>query len=261
MWWHDHRFTAVGGPALTELEEPHARVLAALVHSAAAGGGMDLIGRVCRTCVRLLPVDGAAVTVVAHPGQRELVYTTDAVSTALADLQFALGEGPSFQAYADGDPVLVPDLAATLPPAWPIFAVEATAQPVAALFSFPVHIGPIPVATLDAHRATPGPVSTSDVNTARQLAGVAALALLDPSMKLGHWLDGDGSSMSGARMRHQQVPQATGMVMAVLTLTPGEALARIRAYAFARGRPLLDVATDIVNRQLTPDDIADHGPH
>jgi hypothetical protein len=101
---------------MTELDGPHARVLAVLREDAAAGG-IDLIRRVCRTCVRLLPVDGAAVTVVAHVGQRELVYATDTVSTALADLQFALGEGPSFEAYTGGNPVLVPDLGAAFPSA------------------------------------------------------------------------------------------------------------------------------------------------
>jgi hypothetical protein len=244
---------------MTELDGPHARVLAVLREDAAAGG-IDLIRRVCRTCVRLLPVDGAAVTVVAHVGQRELVYATDTVSTTLADLQFALGEGPSFEAYTGGNPVLVPDLGAALPSAWPIFAVEATAQPVAALFTFPVHIGPIPIATLDAHRAAPGPLSTSDVVTARQLAGTAALALSGLSANLGRWLDGDGRSMSGAGMRHRQVSQATGMVMGMLNLSPTAALARIRAYAFACGRSLLEVAADIVSRQLDPSEVADHGP-
>jgi AmiR/NasT family two-component response regulator len=66
--------------------------------------------------------------------------------------------------------------------------------------------------------------------------------------------------MSGARMRHRQVAQATGMVMAMLNLSSAAALAQIRAYAFASGRSLLDVAADIVNRHLATDDIAHHRP-
>ncbi|MER6795404.1 GAF and ANTAR domain-containing protein [Amycolatopsis mediterranei] len=244
---------------MTELEGLHTSVLAALGRNA-ADGGIDLLGRVCRECVRLLSLDGAAIAVMAHAGQRELVHATDVVSTALADLQFALGEGPGFEAYTSGDAVLVPDLGADFAPAWPIFAVEAATHPVAALFSFPVHLGGIAVATLDAYRGTPGSLSNGDLVTAGRLADLAALALSGLSANAGRWLDGDGSRMSGSGMRYRQVSQATGMVMAVLDLPPAAALARIRAYAFACGRSLLDVASDIVTRQLQPAEVADPEP-
>jgi hypothetical protein len=244
---------------MTELEGRHARVPAALGENA-VDGGIELISRVCRECVRLLPVDGAALAVVAGIGQRELVYATDAVSTALSDLQFALGEGPSFEAYAGGDPALVPDLGADPSPAWPVFAVEAATQPVAAVFSFPVHMGTNAVATLDAYRGVPGPLGTGDLATARQLAGIAALALSGLVANAGRWLDGDGATMSGAAMRYRQVSQATGMVMAVFGLPPAAARARIRAYAFACGRSLLEVAADIVNRRIDLGEVAGPEP-
>ncbi len=244
---------------MTEIEVLRADVLAALGEDP-ADGGIDLVGRVCRAFVGLLPVDGAAVTVVVKTGQRELMYATDAVSLALAELQFSLGEGPSFAAYAGGDPVLVPDLGGGLSPAWPIFAVEVAAQPVEALFSFPVHLGPVRVATLDAHRATPGPLGADELATARRMAGIVALALSALSANAGRWLDGDGDRMAGAGMRHQHVAQATGMVIARLGLSPTAALACIRAHAFARGRPLLDVAGDIVTRRLTAGEVADREP-
>src|SRR6476620_10842800 len=109
------------GNAVAEVEVLRASVLAAL-GEVGAGSGVDVVGRVCRACVRLLPVDGAAVQVVVDAGQREIVYDRDAVSTALAELQFARGEGPCLEAYVVGGPVLVPDLAAGPPPAWPVFA-------------------------------------------------------------------------------------------------------------------------------------------
>jgi hypothetical protein len=245
---------------MTQPEVLHASALAALAATATADGGIDLLGRVCRTCVQLLPVDGAAITVVAGTGLRELLSVTDPVSTALAELQFSLGEGPSFEAHTRGHPVLVPDLRAGLPAAWPVFAVEAAKQPVAAFFTFPVHLETIRVATLDTHRASPGPLSTGDLLTARQLTGIAALALSGLSSDIGRRLDGDGCEMSGAGMRHQRVSQATGMVMGELNLSPATALARIRAYAFAGGRSLLDVAADIVGHRVPPAEVAELRP-
>ena len=46
------------------------------------------------------------------------------------------------------------------------------------------------------------------------------------------------------------VHQASGMVSAQLDVTLGEALVRMRAFAFAHDRPLAAVAEDIVARRL-----------
>jgi hypothetical protein len=46
------------------------------------------------------------------------------------------------------------------------------------------------------------------------------------------------------------VHQASGMVSVQLDISIAEALVRLRAYAFANGRPLTDVARDVVNRTL-----------
>lgn len=244
---------AGGEFAVAEVEVLRASVLAAL-DEGGTGSGVDAVGRVCRACVRLLPVDGAAVSVTAGTQHREIVYASDAVSSALAELQFSLGEGPCFEAYAAGGPVLVPDLAAGPPPAWPMFAAEAAAQPVAALFTFPVQIGAVRVATLDTYRSTPGSLDAAELSTALQVADIAALALSGLRDGGDRWLDGDGRWMTGAGMRFREVHQATGMLIAHLDLPASAALARLRAYAFGHGRPLLEVAGDIVAGRLRLDE-------
>ncbi|MDT7796757.1 MAG: hypothetical protein QOI78_190 [Actinomycetota bacterium] len=236
---------------MAELDALRVSVLAALAEGR-PGSGVDVVGRVCRAFVRLLPVDGAAVSVMADEGHREVVYTSDTVSSALAELQFTLGEGPCFEAYSLGGPVLYPDLAGGLPPAWPVFAAQSPEQPVAALFTFPLQIGVVRVATLDTYRATPGSLTADELATALQVADIAALAL---SGLLGgdRWLDGDGRWMEGAGMRHREVHQATGMLIVQLDLPAAEALARMRAYAFGHGLALRDVAADIVTGRLRLD--------
>jgi GAF domain-containing protein/ANTAR domain-containing protein len=242
------------GRAVAEVEVLRAAVLAAL-DDGGAGNGVNVVGRVCRACVRLLPVDGAAVSVMVDAGHREIVYASDAVSSALAELQFSLGEGPCFEAYTMGGPVLVPDLAAgPPPPMWPMFAAEAGGYPVAALFTFPVQIGAVRVATLDTYRSTPGSLGPGELATALQVADIAALALSGLRAESGGWLDGDGRWMDGAGMRYREVHQATGMLIAHLDLPASAALARLRAYAFGHGRPLLEVAGDIVAGRLKLDE-------
>ena len=234
---------------MPEVDALRAKVLAAL-DERGAGTGVDVVGRVCRACVRLLPVDGAAVSVAVDAGHREVVYASDAVSSALAELQFSLGEGPCFEAYAAGGPVLVPDLAAGLPQAWPMFAAEAATHPVAALFTFPVQIGAVRVATLDTYRTTPGSLLPGELSTALRVADVAALALSGLRAGGDRWLDGNGRWMEGTGMRYREVHQATGMLIAHFGLPASAALARLRSYAFGHSRPLLDVAADIVTGRL-----------
>jgi len=50
------------------------------------------------------------------------------------------------------------------------------------------------------------------------------------------------------------VHYATGMVMVQLGVDPQHALARLRAYAFAEGRTVTEVARDVVARRLSFDE-------
>jgi len=47
-----------------------------------------------------------------------------------------------------------------------------------------------------------------------------------------------------------QVHQATGMISVQLGVSPAEALAHLRAHAYADGRLLAEVAADVVARRL-----------
>ncbi|WP_344417854.1 GAF domain-containing protein [Amycolatopsis minnesotensis] len=240
---------------MAEIDDLRADILAALAEAEpTASSGIDIVGKVCRACARLLPVGGAAVSVIARAGQREVVYASDAISAALAELQFSLGEGPCFEADETGGPILVPFLAGSPRPRWPVFAAQATEHEVAALFTFPVRIGAVRVATLDTYRTSPGQLSAGELAIALQVADVAALALSGLLTGERSWLDGAGWTLGGSAMRYREVHQATGMLVVQLDLPAAAALARMRAYAFSHGRPLLEVAADIVARRLRLDD-------
>ena len=80
------------------------------------------------------------------------------------------------------------------------------------------------------------------------MAGIAAQAVLVPQAnappgKLAAELE------AGADF-HSVVHQAPGMVAAQLDVSVGQALIRLRAYAFGNDRPLAQVAEDVVARRL-----------
>ncbi|MEU6642526.1 GAF and ANTAR domain-containing protein [Saccharomonospora sp. NPDC046836] len=203
--------------------------------------------RMCQACVSLLPVDGTSLSVIPSPGRRETFCATDKVIAHADDVQFSLGEGPCYEAFDTGRPVLVPDLAQDASPAWPVFAAEIHTEPIGALFAFPLRRGAARLGGLDMYRRRPGWLSTRDIATAVRIADIATAVLL--STASGH---GDPPSLDGLIHNHAVVHQATGMVIAEFRIPVDQALARLRGYAFSSGRRLDDIATDMVGGRLHP---------
>jgi GAF domain-containing protein len=232
------------------LDPVRAAIHAALLDQASV---VDVVRQLCVACVELLPVDGASVSVMSDTDNRETVYASDAVIAHIEAVQFTLGEGPCFEAFHTRRPVLVPDLASAVAPSWPLFAAELVGHPVGAIFAFPLQSGAINIGAMDLYRRTPGWLSGEQVALALHAVDIATLALLAAQF------DGpDGArNWTDLPLHHEQVHQATGMVMAALGMPAAQALARLRGYAFANGRMVDDVARDIVARRLAPKDLGD----
>ena len=79
----------------------------------ASGSSLARPGGLCGPCVELLPVTGAAVSTLSGPINNETVCASDDVAFRIDELQFDLGEGPCWEAFAARRPVLVPDRFAT----------------------------------------------------------------------------------------------------------------------------------------------------
>jgi GAF domain-containing protein len=206
--------------------------------------------RICELCVRTLDVTGGGISVVTATGNRGVVCATDDISARIEDLQFTLGEGPCVDAVASGGPVLISDLTESADIAverWPAFLEGAGAAGVRAVFALPMRIGAISVGVMDLYRETPGDLSADDLSAALHAADAAALALIH----LDTELDDTFSDDLGARSTYQlQVHQATGMVQMQAEVRTEEAFLLLRARAFSTGRPLVDIATDVVERRL-----------
>ncbi|MDQ1711067.1 MAG: hypothetical protein QOE45_517 [Frankiaceae bacterium] len=210
----------------------------------------DQSRRICDLCVEMLGVTGAGISLVTASGNRGVVCASDDVAARIEDLQITLGEGPCVDAVRSGAPVLVPDLDNPEDVAvgrWPAFMEGAGTAGVRAVFAFPVRVGAAGLGALDLYRASAGALDGDQLGGALMAADAAALALLELDVGAGGaFPDGLGTGSA----YHSQVHQATGMVQVQLGVTTKEAFAMLRARAFAQGRPLLGVATDVVERRL-----------
>jgi hypothetical protein len=209
----------------------------------------DLAARLCQACVDGLDIDGASVSVLTASASRETLWATDPVAELLEDLQFSLNEGACVEAATSGNPVFVPDLSTGAGTRrWPVFAAAVAEQtPVVALFALPLQWGVINLGVLDLYRTTAGGLPDLQWRDAVAATSTAASILLGRRTSPDHADDWEAGGSSG---RRAEVHQATGMVLAQLDISAVDALARLRAHAFAHRRPLLDVAHDVIDRRL-----------
>jgi hypothetical protein len=202
----------------------------------------------CSVCVELTGMSGAGIMLMAGDLPQGSVCTSDGVSKIIEDLQYALGEGPCIDAHNLGQPVLEPDLAEPSTPRWAAFTGPAVDAGVRAIFGFPLRVGAVRLGALNLYCDRSGPLTAEQHADSLVAADVATHAILAlqanaPPGQLAVELE------SGSDFRYV-VHQASGMVAVQLGVSVGQALIRLRAYAFGNERPLTDVARDVVARVL-----------
>jgi hypothetical protein len=210
--------------------------------------------RLCRNCVSAVSVDGGSIALVSSHGSRVGLGATDTMAAQLEEIQMTLGEGPYLDAATSISPVQVhnfADPATAGGERWPFLAKEAARLEVCAMFGFPVSLGDVSIGTVGLYRREPGALTADQVGTTLTAVDDIAASLLDqdtwtevasrvpavqdPPVRLG----------TGTPLVHQ----AAGMTMIQLDVSINEALALLRATAFAEGKALADLAIEVVERR------------
>ncbi len=217
----------------------------------AAGNDNELtvwLRRLCRAAAKALPASGAGVSLMSGEGAHGVVAASDAASLEIEDLQFTLGEGPCVDAFSARRPVLTPDLAGQ-GNRWPGYASAAHEHGVHAVFAFPLQIGAAGLGVLDIYRDTAGSLEAETLSLCLAFADAALLFVLDlqETSNAGGTMPGPGDSLGN----RAEIYQAQGMLRVQLGIGLAEAMARLRAYAYAQNRPIAEVARDIVMRRVT----------
>jgi hypothetical protein len=196
-----------------------------------------------------MALSGCAIVLISGAESASMLAGAGPHAATVSALQMELGEGPCLQALASGFPVFLPDLSAAGANRWPAFTAAALAAGVHAEFSLPLTTGPGGIGTLDLCRDRPGMLSEEQLADALVTADIARDAVLyQRGTGLAELLEtGDGADRI-------VIHQATGMIAAQLDDTTSNALARLRAAAFATGRPIHDIAQDVVDRRTRFDE-------
>jgi GAF domain/ANTAR domain len=232
-------------------DQRRARIVAAVAGPDTAEAG-ELARRLCRFAVDEMALSGCALVLMSGAESAGVLAGAGRHAATVAGLQMELGEGPCLQAHASGMPVLLPDLAAEPANRWPAFAAAALAAGVRAEFSLPLTVGPGGIGTFDLCRDRPGMLSDEQLADALVAADIARDAVLYQPYAAGS--PGLEGLLEAAGPDRIVIHQATGMIAAQLDDTVANALARLRAAAFASGRSMYDIARDVVQRRVRFDE-------
>ncbi|MGA5199919.1 GAF and ANTAR domain-containing protein [Streptomyces exfoliatus] len=209
----------------------------------------------------LLPADRCAqalgltcVTISARAGAHapELIWHApgDRLGTVLEDLQYTLGEGPTLDCVRHGQAVTEPDLERTPGTRWPVFLPEALHTGARALFALPLAIGAVRLGAFTGYRTRAGPLTLQQHLDTRRFTDTATFLLL----ALLPGADGRRDPTTDLATLHRaEVHQATGMLAVRLRLPLNQALLVLRSHAYMTGRPILDLARDIIDHRNPPD--------
>jgi ANTAR domain len=217
-------------------------------HAEARGVPVSLRS-LCQAAAARLPVSGVAVSVRGGRVVCEVLCAIGPLSRELEELQLTVGEGPSLEVLAGSQSVLVDDLdSAQTQARWPLFAATAVQAGARALFVLPLRIGAICGGVLALASNRSGQLPVEDLAEAWVFAEFALRLVLDEQAGINSQ-NGypDVDTLSDSR---PEIHQATGMISVQLGVGIEEAFSRLRARAFAQGRPLSELAADVVARRL-----------
>ncbi|MBG6107939.1 hypothetical protein IWX88_001576 [Frigoribacterium sp. CG_9.8] len=154
--------------------------------------------------------------------------------------------------------MLIPDINRHPGEGWPMFWSAIDALDVGAIFSLPLKSGAATVGVVDLYRSTPGILTAADLEAGMTLAvAISDQALQFAAASASYTAEAE---IAFAPAMRRETHQATGMIFTQLGVSMAEAFALLQARAFAEGRPIAEVALNVVQRKL---DFRDPGeyPH
>ncbi len=214
----------------------------------ASAPGASASERLCAVGAEATATTGAGIMLLMSGLPGGSLYTTDAVSARLEELQFTSGEGPCVEAFHRQRTIDEPDLLAPAELRWPSFSPAAVDAGARAVFGFPIAIGSANLGALNLYRDEVGSLTAEQHADALVIADLAARSVL--GMQAGAPPGQLGADLTSDFNFRFVVHQATGVVAFQLGVSVTDALMLLRAHAFLHDRVITEVAHAVVDGRL-----------
>ncbi|MET8469087.1 GAF and ANTAR domain-containing protein [Streptomyces sp. NPDC006422] len=209
--------------------------------------GRRLPTALCQALCEALPVDAAAIVLLTDTPYRQLLGVSDRRAVCLEEAEYLAGEGPCVTAAVTGQPVLVDDMARQLPK-WPMFQTCLEQGDYRAVYAFPLRFEADVFGVVALLCERPGPITPQTMRDATQAVAATAQVLLPSFWRLlAHGTLPPWEPRDLLETHWATTHAASDRLAGRLGLPVEEALARLRARAFAGGQPLSSVAAQVLD--------------
>ena len=213
---------------------------------------VDLMSLLVERSVALLDASAAGLVLVDSFGLLRLVASTSEAMELVELFQVQNDEGPCFDCFHSGEPVIADDLA-DAGDRWPRFAPFAIYAGFGAAHALPMRLRRQVIGALNLFRCEPGALDEADVSAGQALADVATIAILQAR-------DADDTHTVVDQLQHAlqnriTIEQAKGVLAERAGIGMDLAFARLRAYARARQLKLARVAEDVIAGSLGAEEL------
>ncbi|MGY2701879.1 MULTISPECIES: GAF and ANTAR domain-containing protein [unclassified Nocardioides] len=204
---------------------------------------LDFLQNLATRCTEILGATAVGVILADQRGTLQLVASTTHTSQVLELVAIAISEGPCLDAWRSGAPVVnVGSEEAAL--RWPRFTREARSLGFASAQVVPMRMRSDVLGALNLLYHEPTVLGPDDVAVAQALAGVATIGLLQERTPRQKEILAE--QLQTALALRVVVEQAKGVVAERTGLSVEDSFDRLAVLARRQGRPLSDVATDVL---------------
>ena len=213
---------------------------------------IDFLYTLADRSVELLHVNAAGLVLADRSGRLRVLASSEEQARMLELFEVQNSEGPCLDCYLTGEPVINVGLEAGRE-RWPRLHALLEGAGFQSAHALPLRLRSRVVGAMNLFCADSTLLSDDDLVIGQALADVATIGLLQE--RGVHQQEVLAAQLEGALNNRTLIEQAMGVLAVRSDVEADEALARMLAYARARGRPLVAVANDVLDGSIEVADI------
>jgi GAF domain-containing protein len=213
---------------------------------------IDFMHTLAERCVELLDVSAAGIMLADSKGKLRHAACSSEQMRLVEFFELQVEEGPCFDAYRDGTPVLCdsPEDAETR---WPRFAPHARESGFVTVSAVPLRLRAEVIGALNLFSSRPGALNADDVGVAQAMADIATIGILQA--RVIEDKNVFSSQLELALESRVAIEQAKGIVAEHNQISVDTAFELIRRYTRDHNRLLSETARQLIDGTLAPEQL------
>jgi hypothetical protein len=202
----------------------------------------------CTCCRDLLGIDGVSISLASSLDLASMC-TTDGSIAAFEEMEFTLGEGLDVDALTSGEPSAADHLPGEAASGWPISTAAAADTGLrGGVYAFPLNVGAARLGVLTLFSDSAAPLSAAQHDDALIVADALVHVILAAQGSTPE--DAEPVPFRDAGSFRAEIHQASGMLSEQIGCTVADALVQLRGRSYALGKPIAELASDVIGRRI-----------